>query len=520
MRRIPRFALSLLAILLFCRAWAIPLFAAEKSFSYHAALESIKADDLGEYVGRLAAAAMEGREAGTRGGKAAGDYLAEHYTRLHLKGGGENGAFFQPFAPNFRNVLAMLPGSDAKLREQVIIVCAHYDHIGYGGRGLSIDAYGDVHPGADDNASGTSAVLELAQAFMLLSEPPKRSILFANWDAEEKGLLGSKHWVAHPTVPLNRVVAGLNLDMIGRLRDGHLLIVGSRSGVGWRRLLSSYNEGPSVKMEFSWLVKASADHYPLFEHDVPVLLFHTGLHENYHRASDLAKFINKQGMTEITRMLFGVVYELANGATTPAFRAAAREETPETEKHLLDQAERPADRLGVGWIEDAAVSGGAVVSSVAADSPAERAGLRPGDRIVRFAGWDIGSDDDFYGAVSRADSRAALTVKRPGEKRPLELTVALAGNPLRWGMIWRVDDAEPGTVILTHVVCGSSAARAGLAAGDHIYQAGGRDFADEAAFVRLTKSHDESLRLLVERDGRLRSVTLQSRQAEPLKRAA
>jgi C-terminal processing protease CtpA/Prc len=285
-------------------------------------------------------------------------------------------------------------------------------------------------------------------------------------------------------------------------------------------LLSSHNDGPGFKIDFLWGLKAEADHYPLFEHDIPVLLFHTGVHKDYHRSTDLAKFINRRGMMEITRMVFGVVYELANGPTTPAFRAAARHETPETEKSLLDQIAKPAERLGVGWIEDAAVSGGVVVSSVAPGSPADRAGLRVGDCIVRVAGRDIRSDDDFFGAVAQAASPASFTVKRTGEQKPLDVTATLAGSPLRWGMTWRVDDAEPGAVILTHVVRGSPAARAGLAAGDRIYQVGGRDFADEAAFVRLTKRLSESLPLLVERDGRLRSVTLQSRQTEPLKRAA
>ncbi len=240
----------------------------------------------------------------------------------------------------------MLRGSDPKLRDQVIIVCAHYDHIGYGGRGLSLDGYGDVHPGADDNASGTSAVLELAQAMTILSAPPKRTILFANWDAEEKGLLGSRHWAAHPTVPLGHVVAGLNLDMVGRLRNDHLIVFASRSGCGWRRLLSSHNQS-GLRIDFPWGVKANADQYPLFEHDIPVLLFHTGMHQNYHRASDLAKFINKQGMMEITRMLFGVVYDLANEPTTPAFRAAARHETPEARRgtsRSSREAGRPARR--------------------------------------------------------------------------------------------------------------------------------------------------------------------------------
>ena len=138
-------------------------------------------------------------------------------------------------------MLAILQGSDPKLRDQVIVVGAHYDHLGYGGR-ASLGPYGYIHPGADDNASGTAAVLELAKAFTILSAPPKRSILFAAWDAEEKGLLGSKYWVAHPTVPLEHVVAAVNLDMVGRLRDDHLIVFGARSGYGWRRLLSSQND--------------------------------------------------------------------------------------------------------------------------------------------------------------------------------------------------------------------------------------------------------------------------------------
>ena len=181
--------------------WAVSVRAAEKNSSYQAALESIKADELAEEVGTLANDAMEGREAGTRGGRAAADYLAGQYARLHLRGGGPDGAFLQPFEPNFHNVLAILQGSDPKWRDQVIVVGAHYDHLGYGGR-ASLGPYGYIHPGADDNASGTAAVLELAKAFTILSVGPKRSILFAAWDAEEKGLLGSKHWVAHPTVPL------------------------------------------------------------------------------------------------------------------------------------------------------------------------------------------------------------------------------------------------------------------------------------------------------------------------------
>jgi len=113
-----------------------------------------------------------------------------------------------------------------------------------------------------------------------------------------------------------------------------------------------------------------------------------------------------------------------------------------------------------------------------------------------------------------------MAVNRPGEEKPLDLTAELPGSPLRWGIAWRVDDAEPGTIILVHVVPGSPAANAGLKTGDRIYQVGGRDFADEGAFAQLAKNLPETVQLLVERDGRLRTVMLQFRQVEPFKRAA
>lgn len=521
MQFIPRFLLRSTSPLLLCCVWAVSVFAVEKNSSYQAALDSIQADDLSEQVGQLADTSMEGREGGTRGGRAAADYLAEEYTRIHLRGAGAETSFLQPFAPNFHNVLAILEGSDPQLRDEVIVVGAHYDHVGYGGRGLSLGPYGYVHPGADDNASGTAAVLELATAFTHLSGPPKRSIVFAAWDAEEKGLLGSKYWVAHPTVPLEHVIAALNLDMIGRLRDDHLMVFGSRSGYGWRRLLSMQNDDSAIQLDFSWSLKPNADHYPFFDHEIPVLMVHTGLHDQYHRPSDAAKLINYPGMTRVTRLLFGMLYELADRPEPgPGFRAAARHETPDTEKALLCQVTKPTDRLGVVWIDDASTAGGVNVWKVAANSAAAQAGVRVGDRIERFADRDIRSDDEFFAIVAAAESPATVTVKRPGEDEPLNLTITLPGSPLRWGIVWRVDDAEPGVIILTHVIPGSPAARAGLSPGDRIYQVAGHDFADEEAFAQLVKTQAVPLQLLIERDGRLRAVVLELPQIEPAKRAA
>ncbi|MEN6458038.1 MAG: M28 family peptidase [Thermoguttaceae bacterium] len=493
--------------------------AAEKDSSYSAALESIKAADLGRHVERLADEALEGREAGTRGALAAAEYLAGEHTKLRFRPAGDDGKFFQSFAPNFRNVLAMVEGSDPKLRDEVVVVCGHYDHLGYGGM-TSLGPYGYVHPGADDNASGTAGVLQLARAVARLAEPLKRSILFAHWDAEEKGLLGSQYWARHPTVAIRRIVAAINLDMIGRLREGHVSVFGSRSGYGWRRLISFQNDASRLTLDFSWLLVARADHYPLFDQGIPVLAFHTGLHEDYHRPSDMADRINSEGLERVVRLVFGVLTDLAGRPNPPAFRAAARHESPDDEQAALADVAKPVDRLGVGWSEDVATAGGVRVSSVDPRSPASRAGLREGDLIERFASRPLLSDDDFFAAVSAAKNPATLTVLRAGRDEPLQLTVQLACTPLRWGLSWRVDDAEPGAVILTQIVPGSPAAIARLMPGDRIYQVAGRDFADETAFALLAKGARESLQLLVERDGRLRVVVLAIRRATPVKRAA
>ncbi len=499
---------------------AICVQAAEKNAAYRAALESINSTDLSGYVERLADVKMEGREAGTRGGRAAGAYLAEQFAKLNLRPAGTGDGFEQPFPPNYRNILGLIPGDDPQLKDEVIVVCAHYDHVGYGNRGNSYGPYGKIHPGADDNASGTSALLELAKAFGFLPGPPKRSILVAAWDAEEKGLLGSRYWVSHPTMPPAKIIACIDLDMIGRLRNDRLYVYGFRSGCGWRRLLSRQNDELGLQLDFSWEFKPDADYYPFYEKAVPVLLFHTGLHENYHRPSDTADLISGEGMGRVVRLLFGAVYELAESDERIAYRKEARRETPQTEKFIASQIALPANRLGVTLDVKPAAEGGVNLLRVTANSPAAKAGLKPGDRIIRCAGREVHLDDDLIGAVMTIESPVILTLQRKGEEKIAEISVELTGQPLRLGITWRVDEAEPGTIILTHVVPGSPAARAGLQAGDRIYQIAGQDFADETAFLEILKTQTDPLELLVDRNGKLHTVVIQFRPAAPLKRAA
>jgi hypothetical protein len=425
MSRLPgrTFCLALLAGVLWIPAAAQT---AARNTAYQAAIDSIVAQEMGHTVDDLASPKFEGREAGSRGGRAAGDYLVEQLGKLPLQPAGEKQGYFQPFGTNYRNILALLPGSDPLLKDRVVVVGAHYDHLGHG-RPDNGNPPGTIYPGADDNASGTSAVLELARAFSSMPVAPRRSILFICFDGEEKGLLGSRHWTANPTLPLDRVTFMLNLDMIGALRAQRVLVFGSRTAAGLRRMASTSNQAGGLTLDFSWLMRANADHYSFYDRGIPTLFLHTDLHERYHRPTDVAAKINRDGMMRVGRMAFAILHEMADGPLQPRFRAAAKAENEDAHRRL--EAAEPITQ-------------------------------RPGD------------------------------------------------PPLRLGIAWRIDDTEPDTVIISHVATGSAAAAAGLRVGDRIYRVGGRDFANDTAFANLARTLPGPLVLLVERDGRLRSVVL------------
>ena len=434
---LPRVVLaSLVAV---CLA-AGELWAASPVSDCEQAARLIAAERLGEYVTYLAADAFEGREAGSRGGRAIGDFLAERVKKLGLKPAGTDGGYFQPFGEGMRNVLSLVPGRDPALAKQVIVMAAHYDHVGYGTARNSRGPIGYIHNGADDNASGVSGMMAAAEAFCALKQPPRRSVLIAFWDGEEKGLLGSQHWLANPTIPLDRVVLSITADMIGRLRDDHLVVYGSRTSDGLRRLAAQANAALGLSLDFSWAVEHDSDHYPFFAHGIPIVFFFTGKHDEYHTPRDKANLINKPGMERVARLMFTIAYELANRDETPRFRPASQTETGLSEQSL--------------WAQ------------------------QPGANAVA------------------------------------------QGKPLRLGITWRSDEAEPGTVVLTSVAPGSPAALAGLTPGDRVLQLGGRDFASEEEFGQQIGAAPFPVELRVEHNGRIRAATIKSAGATTLQKAA
>jgi Peptidase family M28/PDZ domain/PA domain len=319
------------------------------------------------------------------------------------------------------NVTAYLPGTT----DEYVILGAHYDHLGLGGQySLAPSMTGTVHPGADDNASGTAGVIELARWFA--TQPrQKRGILFLTFAGEELGLLGSSYWANHPELPIENAVTMLNMDMIGRVRNGKLYIGGSATGTTLRGLLDQvvskqsdlkvdYSEGPESE---------SSDHASFIAKHVPSLFFFSGLHSDYHKPSDTWDKINAPGASEVLQLVAEVTDELREAPARPQFVKPA----PPPAHGGSDAG--PVSGYGP-WFGSVPDFCGDVVgvkfADVTAGSPAFKAGLRGGDVLVEFDGKPIQNLYDFTYALRAKRPGDAVRVRVMRDGKPLAVTVVLA----------------------------------------------------------------------------------------------
>lgn len=298
----------------------ILVFAALQAELPKEALDSIRAAEAFDHVRELASDEYEGREAGTTGADRAAEYLAAKLKEWGLKPVGESGTYFQVFwaGGKTRNVLALVEGGHETRRREIVAVGAHYDHLGRrrGGKGDVI------YNGADDNASGTAAVLEVAQAFAGLKTRPDRSVLFGWWSAEEKGLLGSSHFVRHPTVELKGVVAYLNLDMVGRNDPDTIDIEGTGSSPQFQPLFDRVNGGNlfrRINYEVTQ-VKADTDHFPFYRAGIPAVELFSGYHADYHQPSDDVERVSREKLERAARLTALAAWELARAEGRPEYR--------------------------------------------------------------------------------------------------------------------------------------------------------------------------------------------------------
>jgi len=485
---------------------------AEENLWLDIARASITEDELLAHVGVLADDMLEGREMGSRGGRAAAKYILQKLQEAGLAPAGPNQRFSQPFSGNSLNLLAMLPGTDPALQRETLIVGAHYDHVGYGTRRNSYGPWGYIHNGADDNASGVATLLEVIDALTRTAYQPRRTLLFAFWDGEEKGLLGSKHWVRAPTIPLSDVRLALNIDMVGRLEGGRIEVGGTRTGSGLRRLMSSSRLNEDTWIDFSWEYKENSDHWTFFQAGVPSLYVHTGLHSDYHRPSDDIEKLNIGGMREVSQYLVEQLCELADAEHLPPFRRESRFDTPQKQRRQERALPALAPRLGFVWEPSPGKTTQPRVKRIKRYSAAALAGLKQGDRIVAVNGWPCTEPPLLQTLALASAAELNLEIERAGTDMPLTITLPLEGAPVRLGLSWRGDPVEPGAVYITRVVPHSPAARAGIELQDRIYALDGKAIlGQENLLARIQASlaaGKEQILLEIESRGLISEVTV------------
>ena len=297
------------------------------------------------------------------------------------------------------NVSAYLPGET----DEYVIVGAHYDHLGLGDEhSLAPSQIGTIHPGADDNASGTSGVLELAR-WASKQPKPKRGILFLTFAGEELGLLGSEWYVNHPALPLDKAVAMINMDMIGRVREGKIYLSGEGTGSTFPKLLGDVK--PPAPIQVDLAEKAgygSSDHTSFTTKNVPVLFFFSGLHADYHKPSDTWDKINAPDAAKLLNMVIEVTDYLRTSPDRPQFQRVAPPPSPVS----------GGSGSGYGpWFGSIPDFGegikGVKFADVREGSPAAKAGFKAGDIMIEFDGKKI---DNLY------DFTYALQARKPGDE--------------------------------------------------------------------------------------------------------
>ncbi|MDQ3280582.1 MAG: M20/M25/M40 family metallo-hydrolase [Acidobacteriota bacterium] len=304
---------------------------------------------------------------------------------------------------NAQNVAGLIRGR-GRLADEFVVIGAHYDHLGYGGSGSMRPNDRAIHNGADDNASGTAAVLAAARRLhdLLSDAKDRRGILLTFFAAEEVGLGGSSYLVEHPPVPLEKIVAMINLDMVGALQDDKLAALGSETATEWKPLLERIGNELQLHVAASGSGYGPSDQTAFYAREIPVLHFFTGTHERYHTPDDDADFINFAGAARVSELTSRVAAELARGAVTPHYVRASTAPAMEGDSRGYGAY--------LGTVPDYSAmessSGGVKLADVSAGSPAEKAGIRKGDVIVGLAGTRI---------ENLMDMTFALQDHKPGE---------------------------------------------------------------------------------------------------------
>jgi aminopeptidase YwaD len=337
------------------------------------------------------------------------------------------------------NVIGILEGTDPVLKKEAIIIGAHYDHLGHGGpSSLAVNST-EIHHGADDNASGTAAVMELARRFAA-AKNNKRTLIFMCYSGEEEGLLGSKAYTNAPVFPLDKTIAMINMDMVGRLRDQKLSIGGIGTASDWKDLINAKNtalvpssaflannkgekiddpprESPVFALQLNEDGFGPSDHSSFYGKQIPVLFFFTGSHEDYHKPTDTADKINYEGEGRIISYISDIIKSVDQNPVKPSYTVAKS-----------SSMGRSTFNVSLGTVPNYAEGNndGLLLDGVRDGSPAAKAGIKPGDKIVMLAGKDIRNISDYTYVLGelKAGEEYEIVVMRGAEKITMKIIPA------------------------------------------------------------------------------------------------
>ncbi len=316
------------------------------------------------------------------------------------------------------NVIGVIEG-DGPLANETIVIGAHYDHLGLGGFGSRQAALREVHNGADDNASGTSGLLELARRLAERNEKPARRLVFIAFSGEERGLLGSNYYLNNPVVPLADTVAMFNYDMIGRVNENKLTVYGVKTGKEFEKLVDAAAEGSPLKLDKVDGTMPNSDHYGFYQKNIPVFHFFTGLHKQYHTPDDTFVHVNVSGTADVmdyTERLLDAVMELPK--------------RPEFSK-VASASKGPSQGGSMAYLgvtpDYASMNTGLRVTGVNDDSPAAKGGIKPNDVIVRIGEVEVA---DIQGLADglikyKPGNKVVIVVERDGKKVDCEVTLGV-----------------------------------------------------------------------------------------------
>lgn len=378
------------------------------------------------HVSYLASDSLEGRGTATAGEAKAAKYIAYWFEKAGLQPKGGNGSYLQPFGvviqyegvphqTTARNVAGFLDNGAA----QTIIIGAHYDHLGkgYQSGSLTPDSQALIHNGADDNASGVAGIIELARYFAGNKVKEKYNLLFIAFSGEELGLLGSKFYANHPTIPMESVAMMINMDMVGRLDEGKGLTIG---GWGTSPVWGQILPGLAAENQLNYAIDSSgigpSDHTSFYLKKKPVLFLFTGVHSDYHKITDDSEKINAVGEQKILRLIAGLIARLDRLEGGIPFTEAGNPRKEEIQSDF---------KVTLGVIPDYSFNGrGLRLDAVTNDRPAARAGMEAGDIVTKMGDLVIKDIYDYMKSLGQYEKGQSteVVIRRGRETKTLRVT--------------------------------------------------------------------------------------------------